>query len=802
MDPLSATASIVTLVQAVVGISKGIQFLRSLGQISLEFVVLANELTTLQAVAEQVKVALTDFEGQSKKKRLDASFPELDPSILISLKDDLTHIVNELNSLCDRLKKPRRHNKATVQPSKQDISTIRWQKERSNIAKLKQKAQNTRGYLSLCFSVLNSSQLYRQAKLTFHIEEVVCSSAQIHQENHALLEAIHGSINRLGDSLLDREQVSAVDQPINELGMKNEHSETVTDQPSTTPMVYFRATLNQGCPPFCGCNCHRLQCSWSPSWLSSVIGVLFAQYNAIPLIQRPHCDVTACRLESISSLRLYYVFPRWLLARQIEFAISWSSIIGAGSSLHLRIPRVIDVAPASQAILHNDIQWLRYRVAEKSILPTDVDDYGSTLLNFALHCHAFEIAQFLVEQGCDPQSKDIFGETAAIISRIYLHKRNDWGPWRNFLYSLSICYERDEAVFSSKIHRAILHPSDEPLSAIICQNLSCIDSFDACGHTPLHWAAIRNDFDAVNMLLEAGAEPNILSTLGVSPLGEAVRLRNILIAQLLLDAGADANLAHPIYMAPPIVNAFGEPKLLHLLVDHGARVMKEHKSFVETPLDRAARFYHDWPDITTDRTPWKESLDYLISTGVDINNQRNRYNASPIKNALLNRNTLFLDLLVEAGARLDLVDSNRSGLLHWAAISTQIESIEVLRRAKISGINPDMSDKDGYTPLMFINWRKSRPEHEFVPGECRITDAETQAFTKLLDEIRERNREKKLLDLANINPNDRIHKLDTSPIDIVNNSVEREGSQQRDSTRAESESESSESEEFLDFEDD
>ncbi|OTA97514.1 hypothetical protein M434DRAFT_26826 [Hypoxylon sp. CO27-5] len=832
MDPLSATASIVSLVQAVVGISKGIQFLRSLGQISLEFVVLANELTTLQAVAEQVKAALTDFEGQSKEKRLDASFPELDPSILISLKDDLAHIVNELNSLCDRLKKPRRHNKATVQPSNQDISTIRWQKEKSNIAMLKQKAKNIRGYLNLCFSVLNSAQLYdnqapipayfsgnnhlsisrhRQTKLAFYIKEVVCTSAQVHEKNHALLEALHGSINRLNDNLLNREQTLAVNQPANGLGMENELPETESIRPNMTPMVYFEAALIQGCPSFCNCNCHRLQHCRLPTWLSSVVGNLFIQYSAIPLLQIPRCDVAACRMKSISSLRLHYAFPQWLLARQIEFAVSWSSITGAGSSLYLRVPRVINVGQAFHAMLHNDIQWLRYRVAEKSILPTDVDDYGSTLLNIALRNCMFEVAQFLVEQGSDTQSRAMFGRTAANMSRIYLYISDDWGPWTGFLYSLSIGHVKNEAVLSSKIHRAILHPSKEPLSAIISQNLAYIDSLDSGGYSPLHWAVIRDDSLAVKMLLRAGANPNILSTLGTIPLREAVRHGNIQIAQLLLDAKADVNFVSPMLTTPPLLHAFGKPKLLRLLVDHGAPLMYKSRYGFETPLDRAARVYNDWLNNNRTRASWKESLDYLISQGVDINNQCNLNRLSPIMWALRNRNDLLLDLLIEAGARLDLVNSDGWGILHWAAASTQIESIEVLRRAKISEIDPEVPGNDGDTPLMILDRRKSRPEHKFIPGERRITDDETEAFKKLLDEIRERNKERKPLDLANIKPDVRIFELDTELVDpgkdgssigIVSDSAEREGSQRRGSNRAESESESSDSEEFFDFEDD
>ncbi|KAI1408719.1 ankyrin [Hypoxylon sp. FL1857] len=814
MDPLSIAASIITLVQATAGIAKGVRFLRSIGQIPLEFAELVNELSTLQAVAEQVRAGLKDYEDQSLDKGSDDGLTGLDPSILISLKTDLFHIVDELDALCGRLTKPTRQSQIPGQPCKEHVSTLRWQKEKNRIAKLKQKAQSTRGYLSLCFSVINSSQLRRQARITVDIKEVVCTSAQdisllrgnesIHQENRTLLEAIHGSINQLNDSLLNGDQVLTLNQPVNDLGVGNVHSETMANQPNTAPMVYFQASLIQECPSFCACNCHRPSQSRSPDWLRSRIGSLFLQYNAVPLLRRPRCDVTTCRLKSNSSFRLNYAFPRWLLARQVEFAISWSSITGAGSSLHLAIPRVTNLGEAFFAIRRSDIRWLRVNVAKKLIFPTDVNEDGESLLCCALQSCRFEIAQFLVEQGSNINSRDRLGRTAAIVAQSLFYEFHDSSkPWRSFLYNLSMCHERDKAAFSSKIHRAILF-GNEPLSTVITQNLDYIDSFDRCGCSPLHWAVIRGDVAAVEALLRAGAKPNNPSVLRGTPLLQAVSRRHNSIARLLLDAGADPNPAHPYATSKPIYFTFGNPEMLRLLLDHGAHVTCNFGSGPWTPLDYAAAAQYT-PYRSSDRPFLKESLDCLINAGIDINNRSGAW-LTPVTSALQNGNDILLDLLIEAGARLDIVDADGWGVMHVAANSARLECIEVLRRAKISRIDPNMPDMFGETPLDILAWRTSKPDDELRPGEKRITDEEFWAFKQLVEEIQQRNNEIGYSHLVEIDPDNRLREIeaesldasedDGSSVDIDGESAELGGSPRRGSICTESDSSSSD--EFFD----
>ena len=85
-----------------------------------------------------------------------------------------------------------------------------------------------------------------------------------------------------------------------------------------------------------------------------------------------------------------------------------------------------------------------------------------------------------------------------------------------------------------------------------------------------------------------------------------------------------------------------------------------------------------------------------------------------------------MDLLLKAGARLNIVGLGGCRVLHHAALSTQLESIELLRQARTKGVDQYMANNRGETPLAVLDRRIYMPFYEFEPGERQPSDQEVR----------------------------------------------------------------------------
>ncbi|MDT8399686.1 MAG: ankyrin repeat domain-containing protein [Pseudomonadales bacterium] len=124
----------------------------------------------------------------------------------------------------------------------------------------------------------------------------------------------------------------------------------------------------------------------------------------------------------------------------------------------------------------------------------------------------------------------------------------------------------------------------------------------------LHWVVRIDDVDTARLLLEAGADPNLATRLGVTPLSLAVANGSPAMVALLLEAGADANArettGETLLMS---ASAVGVTQSLRLLLAHGAKVDARDPVFAQTALMFAARAGH------------AQSVDLLLDQGADPN---------------------------------------------------------------------------------------------------------------------------------------------------------------------------------------
>lgn len=132
------------------------------------------------------------------------------------------------------------------------------------------------------------------------------------------------------------------------------------------------------------------------------------------------------------------------------------------------------------------------------------------------------------------------------------------------------------------------------------------------GQTPLHIAAGRGHVALVRMLLEAGADPNALSTSGNTPLSRAIcgPDHGPQTVELLLAHGADPDLStgRSKWTGLDWAAWFGDVRYVRLLVAAGANVR----------TDPTGSFVLQLVADSHDET-WAESAQILIDAGADPN---------------------------------------------------------------------------------------------------------------------------------------------------------------------------------------
>ena len=245
----------------------------------------------------------------------------------------------------------------------------------------------------------------------------------------------------------------------------------------------------------------------------------------------------------------------------------------------------------------------------------------------------------------------------------------------------------------------LIEGNHQDLAHILLQTGKCkFDAFNSRGKTALHYAVHLDDIRMVQMLLEAGVNPEILGQSGESPLmcaqskevvdvlleagcdpkhtdgngmpclHYAIIHRNAEVANTLIHRGADVNLVFDDNGKTPLFFAliYWLPSTVEALVSHGADIAaRDHQN-------RGAVYF-----VAPFRDP--DICQYLITNGADPNVTA-LDGTTPIYVAVTRRNTAVAKVLLENNVRINAFYSydGKMVTLLDIAISQHLEELSKL----------------------------------------------------------------------------------------------------------------------------
>jgi len=274
------------------------------------------------------------------------------------------------------------------------------------------------------------------------------------------------------------------------------------------------------------------------------------------------------------------------------------------------------------------------------------------------------------------------------------------------------------------------------------------ENLNACaenGFTPLHFAAQAGQIEILKLLLDYGADYKINANEGVfsTPIVAAEKAKQWEAAALLRSRGAYCTFKHMVIWGdvpgveecltgqPEVINQksfgigetplhwaarYGQKEVVELLLDQGAdpdiaelergstpfteAAIHNHAEIVKLMVARGVDvdrrlFYGNTVLHIKAKTGDIELVDLLLSLGADINAKNNK-GQTPLHIAVLAQQQKFVELMIDKGALIYAADNKGLSPLHLAA---QKGFLEIITFLMDRGASVTRKDRYGRTPL-------------------------------------------------------------------------------------------------------
>ena len=273
----------------------------------------------------------------------------------------------------------------------------------------------------------------------------------------------------------------------------------------------------------------------------------------------------------------------------------------------------------------------------------------------------------------------------------------------------------------SKLHKIILNMTSSNLEEELHLNRhrSILDVSDATGNTALMWAARKGDLKSLDSLAKAGADINKQNGHTQAALHLAAMYSNVACIDLLLKAGAVPNLTTTLLSTALHFAARQQDNKasIQCLVAAGADVNGRDQRGM-TPLAVSA---------LKNRSITAEAL---LNHGAEIDCS-DFDGDTPLSDAVYYNAVDTIQLLLDRGAIYTRLHSCKRSLLHFAAASGEVLTINVLLLASLRGIDTEAVNKDDKTAWQVAQDRVTTPEGFLIKFQELLTDIRTRNAEEL-----------------------------------------------------------------------
>ena len=293
-----------------------------------------------------------------------------------------------------------------------------------------------------------------------------------------------------------------------------------------------------------------------------------------------------------------------------------------------------------------------------------------------------EALQALIDHGADVNTKDKDNVTALMRACNYrmLHAVND-------LLDAGADPNAANVNLSTCLHYAIYSDCSKELLQALVDRVTDVNAVNKDNVTALMLACRKRRTDAINVLLKANSDPNIVNTYGETCLHLAVRgFCSKKMIQTIIDHGADVNATNKNNMTALVIACvMGNKDAIRVLLNAGA------------DPNIADVDGNTWLHGAVRGECTKVVLEAIIGKGADVNTT-NKDGATPLMIACGKGNKDDIKLLLHAGADPNITDDNGNTWLHEAVRGECSE--EVLQTIIDHGANTNATSEENITALM------------------------------------------------------------------------------------------------------